>query len=63
MLATAGRWEGSSEVVPVNNDAWRALQAWLESAEHRVVIPYAKKPSATHATCSRADEVQVLPTP
>jgi hypothetical protein len=42
MLATAGQWEGSSEVVPVNNEEWRALQEWLESAAHRVLIPYAK---------------------
>jgi hypothetical protein len=27
----------------INLDPWHALQVWLESAEHRVWIPYAKK--------------------
>jgi hypothetical protein len=34
--------EGASEVTP-NLATWHALQVWLESAEHRVWIPYAKK--------------------
>jgi hypothetical protein len=29
----------------VNLDPWRTLQVWLESAEYRVWIPYAKKPA------------------
>jgi hypothetical protein len=42
LMSRAGRWDGSRSVVPVDPAPWHALQTWLESAEHRVVIPYAR---------------------
>jgi len=41
--ATAGNWDGSGAVAPIDPKPWHALQAWLEGAEHRVVIPFARQ--------------------
>ena len=41
MLAQASRFDGSAPV-PFDAGPWHALQTWLERAEHRVVIPFAR---------------------
>jgi hypothetical protein len=43
MMATALRWDGSAGVAAVDLAPWQALQVWLEGAEHRVVIPFARR--------------------
>jgi hypothetical protein len=43
MMATALRWDGSDLATILDTKPWHALQGWLENAEHRVIIPYARR--------------------
>jgi hypothetical protein len=41
--AAAGHWDGTGAVAPIDPEPWHSLQEWLQSAEHRVVIPFARQ--------------------
>jgi hypothetical protein len=42
LIAIGSQAIGAEQQEPMNLDAWHGLQMWLETGEHRVVVPYAE---------------------